>query len=630
MSLLALSISAAAGAGLVYSKYMIENKEINRLKYIWDNSIQNSNMQGIRNKKNETFKLKKIKKVENGFIAYIKLPSGLNLENLEKCKNVLETALTAKIIIEKQWNQDQAKITIINKVPEYKFRLYKSVCNKLYVGHTLTGQAYFIDLNKDPHIAITGQTGTGKSILKMLILINLLHNYKNDFDLYICQTVNNDEMLFKFHRSCKFAADNLQEAKIMLEKIKKIADTRREKYKKMGFVDFQEFNNNNQNKDKRIIISLEEFSFLAEEDGDTQEEKEIKKIINSVLKRIAKAGRAMGINIICALQRATIQNNLDSIIRSQLSFLTLRQRDTIDSNIVIGTGDAAALLDQEAILNSKTEYINLYIPCIPELKNKEITTKEFIKKYIPGLDGPSKQNKNNNNNTTDLIELTNKLRVPKEEQQWNLKDKNNIINLEAAAESLQEQSINKIKGKYDNKILKFIEVYECITIKQCTNIAYKNKSESQRRLKQLEDLKILKAFINARTKEKVYYIEKEISPHNVLRADFISKIMQEGAEIIEYKKPRLLKDMIRPDAAIKIKYNDYIYNILLEVDYFHKSSIEKIKLYEKYQDETKENFILIIMNEKAIQAPIRSKIKVKMLNFNLSGNILQQIIRGAK
>lgn len=173
----------------------------------------------------------------------------------------------------------------------------------------------------------------------------------------------------------------------------------------------------------------------------------------------------------------------------------------------------------------------------------------------------------------------------------------------------------------DKKILKWIEEYKAITVNQCTEIIFNHNYEGcRRRLKQLEDMGLLKSYISKFKNEKVYYQEKKLRDHDLLVYDFIKQIKKHDySYLLELKtQPHYLKGLIRPDAFIAYEYNNIAHFVLLEVDYTHYTSSIKMQLYEKLcktgqvQKDCFNTFPLII-----IARPSLSDIRYNSSNFNV-------------
>ncbi|AIY78637.1 replication-relaxation family protein [Clostridium botulinum 202F] len=135
----------------------------------------------------------------------------------------------------------------------------------------------------------------------------------------------------------------------------------------------------------------------------------------------------------------------------------------------------------------------------------------------------------------------------------------------------------------DRQVLKWIEDYKAISVPQATELFFNGTYEScRRRLKQLEDMELLKSYISQFSREKIYYQEKKLKDHELLVYDFLKVVKKRGGEIRQIKlQPQYLKRLIRPDAYIEFTLENNLYFIILEVDYTHYTSNIKMQLYEK-------------------------------------------------
>ena len=155
----------------------------------------------------------------------------------------------------------------------------------------------------------------------------------------------------------------------------------------------------------------------------------------------------------------------------------------------------------------------------------------------------------------------------------------------------------------DLEILEWIDKYKAISVEQARYIFFKGSYESaRRRLSILEKDKVIKSYISRSTKQKVYYIDKKISDHDLYILDYIKELKKLNCEIIDIKlKPLYLKGLIIPDAFVRFKFSKYTFNTLLEVDFAHATEELKLNtLYEKlakeceqYQEFKNRSFILV-------------------------------------
>jgi len=138
----------------------------------------------------------------------------------------------------------------------------------------------------------------------------------------------------------------------------------------------------------------------------------------------------------------------------------------------------------------------------------------------------------------------------------------------------------------DKDILKHIENYKAITIYQAYRMFYNTSKfgydQSKKRLKDFEDLGLLKSYKEKITGQKVYYMEHQVSLHDLYVLDFYSMLYFTGCNNIELiKTPRYLNNMIIPDAFFKFQFRENLYFLLLEVDFTHQTNMSKFQMYEK-------------------------------------------------
>lgn len=136
----------------------------------------------------------------------------------------------------------------------------------------------------------------------------------------------------------------------------------------------------------------------------------------------------------------------------------------------------------------------------------------------------------------------------------------------------------------DRKVLTWIQDYKAISVAQCTELFFNGNYEGcRRRLKQLEDMELLKSYITKYSKEKVYYHDKKMSEHDLNVYNFLKVIKKNNGDIIEIQnQPQFLDGAIRPDAFIIFSYNKMVFFILLEVDLTHYTSNSKMQKYEEF------------------------------------------------
>lgn len=137
--------------------------------------------------------------------------------------------------------------------------------------------------------------------------------------------------------------------------------------------------------------------------------------------------------------------------------------------------------------------------------------------------------------------------------------------------------------KATRSILAFIEEHGFITCNIASRIQYKGQKQAYinaaRKLRTMEQNKLLVHYIYPQTKEYIYQIKaKQISEHKKILIDFYSRLNELVDEIIYFNSKEISWPIAkrRNDGHIIYKFNNNIYGILIEVDFSHYTSQEKL------------------------------------------------------
>ena len=606
-----LNFGLVAGTGtLAVTLASTAFKFTNPVGQEWDRALKKIN-KNICNKDGQTFRLTKIRKVGDNYTAKCIIPSGLSFKQLEDIKPILEDSLGAVIQLDHSNFSKFVNVDIITSKPSLDFKPIECSIDKLFLGYKANGKPFLMDVNINPHLLFCGTTGTGKTTAMFMTLTNLLANKDKKFELWIGQVINRETSLFKECKNVKMVANTLEEVSIMLERICDMADRRAEKYEKANCRNISQYNKYNSKKDNRIYVVLEEFSFFKEFESDRKEVKELKLKCEECILRIVKAGRACGIHLISALQRCT-SANIDTTIRSQLSVLSFRLKGANDSKIAVGTEDAVTLGLRECVFDGQDCYEFLIAPKIDE-------DFQILKQYVPEIKLPTDLIKDKENNAINTKKERDNVTVLPPSTIY--VKKGGVIlqdNLEIATDlSPKEEKVIvpkvRTNGKYDKQILKFIEDFKSITVKQAEIMFYKNNNNARRRLKELEEQGILKSYKYNKSALAYTYKEfKEISEHDTIRNDFVAQLIAQGSIINNFKlTPRCLNGMVIPDLYIEYTYQNNTYKSYVEVDLTHFTGDSKITLYNKLKE--KKDFNLFILRDSIPKFRILPKFQTRVL-----------------
>jgi len=190
-----------------------------------------------------------------------------------------------------------------------------------------------IDLNKNAHAFIAGETGSGKSnILKGLIYQSIVKFY--------------DVILIDFKRGVSFSTfdkhikiySEHEESKIILEKLVAETNARYDYFRKKRVEDLRAFNNLGGRQMCRIIVFIDELAELIK----TSDKEATKSIMNS-LETLTRLSRGAGISLIMGIQRPD-STVITGQIKNNVSFRVCgRFVDPEPSRIMLGNDMATKI-----------------------------------------------------------------------------------------------------------------------------------------------------------------------------------------------------------------------------------------------------------------------------------------------
>jgi len=253
-------------------------------------------------------------------------------------KELLETHMNARIIDIKQEPDNYQKISLIIQTEplpqfaEWSDRYIDLKQNTLVIGVSYYGLVS-MDLEKQPHAFIAGETGSGKSnILKCMIHQALLKHY--------------EVVLIDFKRGVSFssfgnAVSMYYEYKDIILVIKEmiLETTRRlDKFRNMGVDNINDYNRITADFLPRKVIFIDELAELLK-----TRDKELSHVLNDSLETLTRLSRAVGIHLIMGLQRpdSTI---VSGQIKNNVSYRVCgRFVDREPSRIMLGSDNANGL-----------------------------------------------------------------------------------------------------------------------------------------------------------------------------------------------------------------------------------------------------------------------------------------------
>lgn len=254
----------------------------------------------------------------------------------------------------------------------------------LALGKTITNETFVMDLAKAPHILMAGATGQGKSVGLNAILVSLLYKkHPSQIKFVLVDPKKVELTLFnKIERHYLAKLPNEEEA--IITDTSKVVDTlnslciemdeRYELLKNATARNLGEYNHkfinrklNPENGHKYlpyIVVVVDEFADLIMTAG---------KEVETPIARLAQLARAIGIHLIIATQRPSV-NIITGVIKANFpTRIAFRVTSRIDSKTILDGGGADQLIGRgDMLISTGSEMIRLQCAFVDTPEVEEI------------------------------------------------------------------------------------------------------------------------------------------------------------------------------------------------------------------------------------------------------------------
>lgn len=193
-----------------------------------------------------------------------------------------------------------------------------------------------VNLNKTPHLLLGGSTGSGKSILLKLLVMQCI---KKGAVVCIADFKGGVDFPSSWYDKCKLIFRE-QELLEVLTNIVIILEERKEMFRETECANIDEYNQKTKSDLQRIIFACDEVAELLDKTGLGKEDKDLVLKIENKLAIIARQGRAFGIHMILATQRPDA-NILSGQIKNNIDYRVCGRADKVLSQIILDSPDAA-------------------------------------------------------------------------------------------------------------------------------------------------------------------------------------------------------------------------------------------------------------------------------------------------
>lgn len=212
----------------------------------------------------------------------------------------------------------------------------------LVLGESLLGPVT-VNLAHIPHILLGGSTGSGKSVLLKLLLMQAM---KKGASVFIADFKGGVDFPPLWHRDCRICFEETDLLDLLTGLVTEL-ERRKEIFRTVGCSNIDTYNKTTGENLQRLIFACDEVAEVLDKTGADAERKKLLAQIENRLSTIARQGRAFGIHLILATQRpdATI---IPGQIRNNMDFRVCGRADSVLSSIILDNTDAADLIPKDA------------------------------------------------------------------------------------------------------------------------------------------------------------------------------------------------------------------------------------------------------------------------------------------
>ena len=223
------------------------------------------------------------------------------------------------------------------------------------IGKTVDGKSYVSDIVSMPHLLIAGATGSGKSVGVHSIIISLLYKCSSDnlkflmidpkrLELTVYNGIPHIYDPNKEPSNAQVITSSREAAK-SLSGLVKIMEQRYEKFAKVGVRNIEGYNelmkSKNEQEEFYIVVVIDEFADLM---------LTVPKEVEDSIQRLAQMARAVGIHLILATQRPSV-DVITGVIKANFSArIAFQVLSKTDSRVILDTIGAEELLGRGDML----------------------------------------------------------------------------------------------------------------------------------------------------------------------------------------------------------------------------------------------------------------------------------------
>lgn len=242
-------------------------------------------------------------------------------------------------------NQSMALVYLKELLQSPQFKKNASLLS-LALGKTVAGKTYIADLNQMPHLLIAGATGSGKTVSINTIILSILYKARPDEVKFLL--IDPKMVELPIYNGIPYlkspVVTNVRHAVAALKWIVGEMENRYRKFAATGTRDIFEYNQKFKEEGEKIhfiVVIIDELADLMAT-APTQ--------VEQVIIRLAQMSRAVGIHLVLATQRPSV-NVITGIIKANLpARLAFEVISKVDSRTILDMNGAENLLGRGDML----------------------------------------------------------------------------------------------------------------------------------------------------------------------------------------------------------------------------------------------------------------------------------------
>ncbi len=296
----------------------------------------------------------------------LNMPAGISVNMVTKYSNDISAAVASsrgvriqapipgKSAVGVEVPNKKIAMVSIREILESKEFLYNKNTLSYAVGKEVSGKSVVADMHEMPHMLVAGSTGSGKSVALNTIIISMIYKYGPEDLRFIL--VDPKQVEFYMYNGLP----HLLMPEAIIDPAKSLnaldwaigeMERRYALLRESGVREIMEYNElpevKNHTKEKLAHIVI-----IIDEVGDIMTLSNVKKDFEEKVRRLTQKARAIGINLILATQRPSV-DVITGVIKANLpSRMAFAVQNYQDSKTILDTGGADKLLGKGDMLFS--------------------------------------------------------------------------------------------------------------------------------------------------------------------------------------------------------------------------------------------------------------------------------------